>query len=112
MAIVRFDSLRVLAFGGISASYAPVGAALANNWRIFCITNNTNGDLFISADGSTDNLFIPANSFRLYDCSANAESVMQTDDFALQIGTQFYARQSTAPTSGSLYIEGIYAKGV
>lgn len=112
MAIARFDSLRTLAFGGISGSYAVVGAPLANNWRMFKITNNTNGDLFISADGTTDNLFIPAMSFTLYDLSTNGAPVQQTDDFVMQIGTQFYAKQSTAPSSGALYIEGVYARGV
>jgi hypothetical protein len=112
MAIVRFDPLRTLAFGGISGTYAPVGIPLATNWRAFKITNNTDGDLIISADGTTDNLFIPAMSFTLYDLATNGAPVQQTDDFVMQIGTQFYAKQSTAPTSGALFIEGIYARGV
>lgn len=111
MAIVRFDSLRTLAFGGISGTYAAVGTPLGNNWRIVKITNNTNGDLFISADGTTDNLFVPAMSFTLYDLATNAPPLAQTDNFVMQIGTQFYAKQSTAPTSGALYIEGVYARG-
>lgn len=111
MSIVRADSLRTLAFGGISGAYAVVGAALTHNWRMFRITNNTNGDLFISLDGTTDNLFLPALSFVLYDLSTNSPPISESDNFVLQIGTQFYAKQSTAPSSGALWIEGIYAKG-
>ncbi len=112
MAIVRFDALRSLAFGGISGSYATVGTPLTRNWRMFRITNNTDGDMFISADGTTDNLFVPKNGFVLYDMSTNAPSVSQSDTFVMGIGTQFYVKQSTAPTSGAIYIEGIYARGV
>jgi hypothetical protein len=110
MAVARFDALRSLAFGGISGTYATVGTPLTVNWKMFKITNNTNGDLFISADGTTDNLFIPALSFTLYDLSTNAPPVSQSDAFSMSIGTQFYAKQSTAPSSGSVYIEGVYAK--
>lgn len=111
MAIIRADSLRTLAFGGISGTYATVGAALAHTWRMFRVTNNTNGDLFISFDGTTDNLFVPASSFVLYDLSTNAPPISETDNLVLGIGTQFYAKQSTAPSSGSVWIEGLYAKG-
>jgi hypothetical protein len=112
MAIVRFDPIRTLAFGGISGSYAAIGTPLATNWRLFKITNNTDGDLLISADGTTDNLFVPKMSFTLYDLSTNGQPASQTDDFVMQIGTQFYAKQSTAPTAGALWIEGVYARGV
>jgi len=111
MAIVRADSIRTLAYTGISGSYATVGATLAHNWRVFRVVNNTNGDLFISFDGTTNNLFVPAGSFVLYDLSTNAAPTSQTDGLVFSLGTQFYAKQSTAPTSGSLYIEGLYAKG-
>lgn len=109
MVVARADSIRSLAFGGISGSYAPVGAPLSKNWSMFRITNNTNGDLFISFDGTTDNLFVPANGFVLYDLSTNAPPVSVTDNLVLAINTQFYAKQSSAPSTGSLYIEGIYA---
>lgn len=111
MAIVRADSIRTLAFGGISGTYATVGAALTHNWRMFRITNNTDGDLLISFDGTTDNLFVPKGSFVLYDLSANSPPISTSDNFVLQLGTQFYAKQSTAPTTGAVWIEGLYAQG-
>ena len=111
MAIVRADSLRSLAFGGISGSYAAVGSAIAHNWRMFRITNATQGNMFFSLDGTTDNFFIPAGGFLLYDLSTNTPPVSEVDNFVLQVGTTFYVKQSTAPTSGAVYIEGLYAKG-
>jgi hypothetical protein len=110
MVVARADSLRTLAFGGISGTYAAVGAALTKNWCIFRITNNTNGDLFVSFDGTTNNLFVPAMSFVLYDLSTNAPPLSVTDNLLLAINTQFYVKQSTAPSSGAVYIEGIYAR--
>ena len=62
MAIVRIDSLRTLGFAGISGTYAAIGAPTAFNWRMFRVINNTDGDMIISVDGTTDNLFVPAFS--------------------------------------------------
>ena len=115
MAIVRMDSLRSKAFGVITNSYTVLGAVLANNWRVFKITNNTNGDMLISLDGTTDNLFVPANSFTLYDLSTNAANVQDSDGFVMQIGSQFYVKYSTAPTGpvgGAVYVEGLFTRGV
>lgn len=110
MAVARFDALRSLAFGGISGTYAALGTPLSQNWREFRIVNATDGNVFISADGVTDNFFLPANSFLLWDLATNAPPISDTDTFVLAINTQFYVKQSTAPTSGAVYIEGIYAR--
>lgn len=112
MAQVRFDALRSKGFAAITNAYTTVGTALTQNWRMFRITNNTNGDMFISADGTTDNLFVPAGGFVLYDLATNAQNVQDTDWFVMKIGTQFYVKYSSAPTAGTLYIEGIYSTGV
>ena len=113
MAVVRMDALRSKAFGVITNAYTTLGTALAQNWRMFRITNNTNGDMLISLDGTTDNLFVPANSFVLYDLSTNAPNVQDTDGFSMQIGSQFYVKYSTAPTGpvgGAIYVEGLYIR--
>lgn len=112
MAQVRFDALRSKAFGVITNAYTTIGSPLAKNWRMFRITNNTNGDMLISADGTTDNLFIPAGGFVLYDLATNAVNVQDSDWFVMQIGTQFYVKYSSAPTAGTVYIEGLYSTGV
>lgn len=111
MAVARFDAIRSLAFGGISGTYATVGTPIAFNWREFRILNTTNAGIFISANGTTDNFYLPANSFLLWDLSANAQPVNVTDTFVLAINTQFYARSDGTPSEGSVLIEGIYARG-
>lgn len=115
--IVRVDVLRSLANGGISANYAVLGGAFTHRMRLVKITNNTNGDLFVAyttgntpaSDGSADNSFVPAGSFVLFDFSSNSEQT--GSPFVFQVGTQVWIRQSTAPTTGSVYIECVYGKG-
>ncbi len=111
MAIVRVDAYRTSNYSVITGSFTTVGAALTKNWRMFRIINNTNGDLIISLDGTTDNLFVPANSFVLYDCTSNSAQSASNSALVFQVGTQFYVKYSTSPSSGDLYIEGIYAQG-
>jgi hypothetical protein len=110
MAVARFDTIRSLAFGSILITYVAVGTPLTQNWREFRIINDTDGDMFFSADGTNDNFFLPANSFLLWDLATNAPSIQVTDNFVIGLGTQFYVRYSTAPSVGSVYIEGIYAR--
>ena len=112
MAVARADSLRSVAFGSITGSYTVLGGVLAHNWRIFKLTNNTDADMLISFDGTTDNLFLPASSFTLYDLSTNAPPLSEVDNLVLALQTQFYLKYNTiAPTEGAVYLEGIYAKG-
>jgi len=107
---VKFDTLRSLAFGGISAVYAPIGAAFTVEPRLICITNNTDGDLIVSDDNTVvaGKLFLAKGSFKLFDLTSNI--IPGKDDaFCMAIGTIMYAKQVTAPGVGSIYIELIYA---
>lgn len=107
---VKFDTLRSLAFGGISAAYAAVGGALTVNPRIMCITNKTAGDMIFSTDNTnaSGQLFVPAGSFKLFDFTSNLVPG-KDDSFVMAVGTIMYVKQVTAPTSGGVYIEYIYA---
>lgn len=103
---VQIEALRSLAHGSISGNYAAVGSAFANQCRIVCFTNNTDGDMIFSLDGSTDNLFIAKGSFKLFDLTTNKLGLQNI--FALPVGTQIYVKQSTSPSTGSVYVEVIY----
>lgn len=102
-----YDTLRSLAHGSISGSYAALGTQLLFPARIIKITNNTDGDMLVSTDGSTDMDFLPANSFVLYDISTNRQIAGQQLNFPS--GTQFFIKQSSAPTKNSVYLTVIYA---
>lgn len=107
VAVARFEEIRSLGFGSISGSYAAVGSALTKQGRVVCISNNTEGDLMFSVDGSTDHIFLAAGSFKLYDVQANMNNASD-DRYVLPVGLRFYVKQITAPVSGNVYIEVLY----
>jgi len=111
MAVLRIAAYRTLNYTDISGTYVALGAAIEHNWRTFKITNNTDGDLAISVDGTTNNLFVPAKTFTLYDISTNSPPISPIDNLVIGINTQFYVKSISAPTEGDVYLEGLYAKG-
>jgi len=102
-----FESIKSLAFGGISGAYASVGSPTTHPVRAFCISNNTAGDLYFTVDTSMDQMFLAAGSFRLYDLQSN-QNAQFDDKFVLPVGTQFSCKQITAPVSGDVFVECIY----
>ena len=107
--IAKCDVLRTLGFASIAATYTPVGGPQVYQARIICFTNTTNEDMIFSMDGVTDELIVAAGGFKLFDITTNHRPVNQ-DDFCFAIGTQWYVRYNVAPTSGSVYIEIVYAQ--
>jgi len=110
--VATVDTLRVLNFSGISATYAEVGTAFAHLTRILCFTNNTNGDIIVSFDGITDNVIMPATSFKLFDLNTNRGETNASWTFPA--GTQIYVKEESIaakPTSGDFYVECIYQRG-
>ena len=101
-----FEPIRTLGFAAISGAYASVGTASDNPVRVFCISNNTAGDLYFTTDVTEDQMFLAAGSFKLYDVQANRGP--SDDKFALPVGTQFSVKQITAPVSGDVYVEIVY----
>ncbi len=106
---VYFDTLRSLAFGGISGAYAAVGSALTVEPRIICITNDTQGGMIFSDDNTnaTGKFYLPAGSFKLFDLTSNLVPG-KDDGFVIAKGTIIYVKQSSAPVSGGVYVEYIY----
>lgn len=104
--VVQFETLRSLIYTSISGSYATVGTPFLYSCRMLCIVNNTDGDMFFSDDGTNNKMFIPRNSFRIYDFNTN--KISKDQYFSQQVGTQIYVKQSSAPTTGSVYVEVIY----
>jgi hypothetical protein len=102
-----FDEIRTLGFAGISGSYAVVGSALTQNARGVCFTNLTQGDMYFTDDNTQDKIIVASLTYKLWDIQSNINPQFD-DKYVLPIGTQFYVKQITAPTSGAVYIEIIY----
>src|ERR1035438_6039896 len=88
----KFDAIREIAFGSIGATYAVLGGVLTRDAFRVWLTNNTNADIYLSTDGVTDMMKLPATSGRAYD--------HKTNDLFTKTGTQFYIRYATVPTAG------------
>ena len=105
----QMDAIRTVANGSLSGSYAAIGTPFAYQARIICWTNTTNEDVLFSMDGSTDQVIVPAGSFKLFDITTNHRPVNQ-DDFCFAIGTQWYVKYVSMPNSGAVYLEVLYAE--
>jgi hypothetical protein len=105
---VTIDPIRNLAFGSISGTFAAVGTPLTQPVRLITFVNATDGDMFFSDDGISDKLFLPAGSFKLFDITTNRLTIDTIWAFA--VNTQFYVRQSTVPSKGSVYIECLWGE--
>jgi hypothetical protein len=105
---VQMDPIRSIAEASITSSYQALGTVLAQPVRAICITNNTDGDMFLSIDGTNNNMFIPKNSFRLYDICTNRQNA--DPGFYFGQNTQFFIKYSSAPSTGSVYLETIWGQ--
>lgn len=104
-----FEPLRTLAFGGISGTYAAVGSPLEHQVRVFCITNDTQGDMIFSLDNTVaaGQMFVARGSYKLYDVQANMNAQFD-DKYVLAVGEQFFVKQDSAPIDGAVYVECMY----
>lgn len=106
--IVRFDAIRSVAFGSITNAYVALGTTFGHAMRVLQFINNTDGDVMISFDGTTDNLFVPSEGFSLFDLTSDQDG---NESFRYEMGTQLYIKYISAPTTGSFYVVAIYGKG-
>ena len=104
--VATVDTLRLLAFGGISASYAVVGSPTSNATRLICFTNSTDGDMFFSDDGVNDKFFVAAGSFKLLDICSNRDD--SNGFYLFPSNQQWWVKQSSGPSKGAVYIEVLY----
>lgn len=98
------ETLRTLAFGAISGTYAGIGTAFLNPIRLIYIVNTTDVLLTFSFDGVNAHFVIPSQAFLLLDVTSN----MTLTGGALSIsqGTRIYVEG--APTLGSVYLSVFY----
>lgn len=102
---IKAETLRSIAFGSISGTYANIGTVTLFPWKIFYISNTTDADMIISLNGgTTDHFVVPTKQSLSMDVSTNG---IEQNEY-LQQGTQFAVKQVTAPTSGSVYVAGVH----
>lgn len=92
---------------GVTASYTALGSALQNPSLGIFIASTFNQSVWISTDGTTDKILIPAGSSSLIPFASLSPG---DRGIAFAQGTQFYIKQGPdgAPTSGDLALTSIY----
>jgi hypothetical protein len=91
-----------------TGSYQNLGSALANNASIVKLVNNSTVLVDISVDGVNDHDVAPANSFWLYDETAN--SPPESGSIYIQKGTQYRVKGSAG--TGLVYLVVQYIQQV
>ncbi len=106
----EWETIRSADTTAIGTSYADIGSTSAGPIIAAIFKNATNGDVFVTTDGSNNKLLIPANSYDAWDMQTNHMN-FQENEAALPIGTQFSVKDGpTIGTSGTFYIEALIVK--
>lgn len=86
---IKDEAIREIAAGSITGAYQVLGSVLTRDAFRLWMTNNTNGDIYLSTDGVTDMKKLPATSGRANDDKSN--------DMRRIAGTQWYIRFDSVP---------------
>ncbi|MDE1970951.1 MAG: hypothetical protein KGI50_05245 [Patescibacteria group bacterium] len=105
-----FDTLRSVAFGSLTTSYAILGSELSNPAVLIGFKNATDGTVLISFDGINDNLVLPPQSMAVYDLRTNAPGREGACDYLFPKSAAILVKYTgTAPSLGSFYAEVLLA---
>lgn len=86
---IKQEAIRELDAATITNGYQNLGSVLGRDAFRLTIINNTNGDVYVSTDGSTNQMKFPAYSARILDD--------KTNDMYRKKGTQFSIKYSIVP---------------
>lgn len=98
------EAIRSIDSATFTGSYQALGTALAHPSRAAKWTNNSNKDVTLSWNGTTDHEFIPAGSSFIFDVASDKEGTNQS---YIAAGTQFYVKGSAG--TGLFYMSTYYA---
>jgi len=105
---LRFDAIPMSTFdtSGLAGAYAAInGTGTPATLQILKMINNSDTDITISYDGTTDHDFIPAGGDLIVDLQTNAYNSGDAK-FVMGTGSIIYAKGSAG--TGNLYFIGYY----
>ena len=100
-----FGTLQSFASSSMSSSYQALGNPITAPARIIKILNNSNKDVTVSTDGTTDMDYVPAGGFVLYDLQTN--STLPDWQLSFALATQFYVKGTSG--TGNIYLTTVGA---
>jgi hypothetical protein len=86
---IKGEAIREIAAGTITNAYQKLGGVYTRDSLREWMTNNTNGDIYLSTDGVTDMIKMPSTSGRALD--------NKTDDMYRKNGTQWWIKFAAVP---------------
>ena len=86
---IKDEAIREIAAASLTTSYQVLGGVFTRDAFRIWLTNATNGDVYLSTDGTTNMKKLPAMSGRALDD--------KTNDMYRKKGTQWYIKYSSAP---------------
>jgi len=86
---IKWDAIREISAATITSAYQTLGAPLARDAFRITLQNQTNGEVYLSKDGTTDGKKFPSAQGRIED--------NKTNDMFYRAGTQFYIRYANTP---------------
>lgn len=86
---IKNEAIREIVSTSITGVYQPLGGIFTRDAFRIWLTNNTNGDIYLSTDGITDMMKMPQGSGRVSDD--------KTNDMFRGKRTQFYIRYDSVP---------------
>jgi hypothetical protein len=99
------EPLRILAFGDISGTYAPIGDPFYHPIKFMILQNDTDVSITFSWDGVTDHLQLPSTGQLVLDIGSN--SSLPIGALYFQKGDRIYA--SGSPSMGAVYLSVFFA---
>lgn len=105
---IVFEPLRSLPYTSLSGSYVALGPSYSEPARMIKFTNETDADVTLSFDGTTDQDIVPAGTSQVYDFCSN-RTTTPNDLLVQPLGTICYVSTSGSPTMGSVYLTVMYA---
>jgi hypothetical protein len=103
--ILKYETIRSIDSSTFTGSYQAIGGPLLHPASIVKMVNNSTSLVTVSNDGTTTVDVAPANSFWLYDYTANTPTNGDDAIFAPQ-GTQYFVSGSAG--TGSVYLVVLY----
>jgi uncharacterized protein YycO len=90
---IKDEAIREIAAASLTTSYQVLGGVFLRDAFRLWMTNNTNGDVYLTTDGVTNMKKLPATSGRAYDD--------KTNDMYRKAGTQWSIKWDSAPAAPS-----------
>lgn len=78
---IKWETIREIAAGDITTSFQNLGGVFTRDSFRIWLVNNSNGDVYLTDDGSNNKIKLPASSGRAYD--------NKTNDMFIGTGTQW-----------------------